>query len=63
MPRLSELIRNKYPDIYNDLDDDELEKFVIAKHPEYEDLIEKEEPKKKSIFLSLNPLSLLEMIT
>lgn len=41
MPQLAEKIRSKYPGMYDDLDDDTLEKSVLSKHPEYQDLVEK----------------------
>lgn len=39
MPQLADLIRAKYPDEYKDLSDEELETSVLAKHPEYKDLV------------------------
>lgn len=38
MPQLADLIRAKYPGVYDDMDDAELEKAVIAKYPQYKDL-------------------------
>jgi hypothetical protein len=43
-PRLATLIRKKHPGIYDDLKDDELEKAVIAKHPQYKDLMPPAQP-------------------
>ena len=40
MPRLADLIRQKYPGAYDDIPDDELEKQILAKYPEYADLAE-----------------------
>lgn len=41
MPNLAALIRAKYPGAYDDVSDADLEKSVIAKHPEYADLAAK----------------------
>lgn len=38
MSDLTDKIRAKYPDDYKDMSDDDLEKSVLAKHPEYKDL-------------------------
>lgn len=38
MPGLAAAVRAKYPGAYDDLSDAELEKQVLAKHPEYADL-------------------------
>lgn len=38
--QLTEKVRAKYPGVYDDLDDQVLEKQVLAKHPEYADLAE-----------------------
>jgi len=54
MPQLAEKIRQKYPNLYDDLDDDELEAKVLEKHPQYQDLVE-ETPKKKSVFSKPEP--------
>lgn len=35
---LAQLVRSKYPNAYNDMNDRDLEKAVLAKHPEYSDL-------------------------
>lgn len=45
MPQLAALIRAKFPGAYDDLDDAALEKSVLAKHPEYQDLATPEPPK------------------
>lgn len=37
---LAQRIRNKYPGEYDDMSDEELEKKVLAKFPEYADLVE-----------------------
>lgn len=42
MSELTQRIRAKYPGIYDDLSDADLEKAVLAKHPEYADLAGKE---------------------
>lgn len=38
MSDLTDKIRAKYPDDYKDMSDDDLEKSILAKHPEYKDL-------------------------
>jgi len=38
MSQLTDLIRKKYPGAYDDMPDDELEKSILSKHPEYKDL-------------------------
>jgi hypothetical protein len=40
MGQLAKLLRDKYPGTYDDMSDDELEKAVLAKYPEYKDLAE-----------------------
>lgn len=42
MPQLAQLIRTKYPGQYDDLSDADLEKAVLAKHPDYVDLATKD---------------------
>lgn len=44
MSELAKRIRAKFPGAYDDLDDAALEKAVLAKHPEYADLAQPEEP-------------------
>ena len=39
MPSLAQLIRDKYPGAYDDLSDADLEKQVVAKYPQYRDLV------------------------
>lgn len=41
---LAKSIRQKYPGQYDDMNDADLEKAVLAKYPEYADLAKKEEP-------------------
>lgn len=38
MPSLAEKVRQQYPGAYNDMSDFALEKAVLAKHPDYQDL-------------------------
>jgi hypothetical protein len=38
---LTDKIRAKYPDVYKDISDSELESKILAKHPEYKDLASK----------------------
>ena len=45
MGQLAQRIRAKYPGAYDDMDDAALEKAVLAKHPEYADLAQPEQPK------------------
>lgn len=45
MPQLAELIRQKYPGAYDNVDDATLEKQVLAKYPQYRSLVEPEQPK------------------
>ena len=40
MAQLAKLIREKYPNDYSDMSDEELERAVLAKYPEYQDLVE-----------------------
>src|SRR4030095_9225904 len=45
MPQgLADLVRAKYPGAYNDLSDDELERQVLAKYPNYKDLVQPKAP-------------------
>lgn len=39
MPQLAEKWRAKFPGDYDDLDDHTLEKLILAKHPDYKDLV------------------------
>jgi hypothetical protein len=41
MSDLTDLIRAKYPDSYKDMSDEDLEKSVLAKYPQYKDLASK----------------------
>src|SRR6266850_7935147 len=43
MAQLAQLIRDKYPNDYKDMSDEDLEKSVLAKHPEYQDLVKSKE--------------------
>jgi hypothetical protein len=45
--QLANLVRSKYPGAYDDMPDDELERSVLAKYPEYSDLVESKETKPK----------------
>ena len=38
--KLAALIRTKYPGQYDDMDDDSLESAILAKYPDYADLVE-----------------------
>ncbi len=40
MPQLAEKVRAKYPGQYGDMDDAQLEAAVLAKYPEYQDLVD-----------------------
>src|SRR5688572_8969896 len=42
MAQLAKLIREKYPDSYKDMNDEELEKAILAKYPDYKDLVQPE---------------------
>ena len=44
MPQLADKIREKYPDQYDDMDDAALESAVLAKYPDYQDLVEEPPP-------------------
>lgn len=54
MSQLTDLIRQKFPGQYDDMKDDDLEKAVLAKHPEYQDLVKptKVEPSADQILSS-----------
>lgn len=43
MPQLADKIRQKYPGVYDDMDDSALETAILAKHPEYADLAKPQE--------------------
>ena len=45
MAQLAKLIREKYPDAYKDMSDEDLEKAVVAKYPQYADLVTEPEVK------------------
>lgn len=45
---LAQLIRAKYPNAYNDMDDATLEKNVLAKYPEYSDVPRTETPESQA---------------
>ncbi len=64
MPQeLAKKIRNKYPGEYDDIDDIELERRIIAKHPEYEDLASEEARRPISTKTSQPPGDLTRLIT
>lgn len=44
MSDLTDRVRAKYPGVYDDLSDADLEKSILAKHPEYADLATKPPP-------------------
>jgi hypothetical protein len=60
MSELSVKWRAKYPGAYDDMTDTDLDKAILAKHPEYKDLAEKQEqattvPAQKSSEITLKP--------
>ena len=42
---LAQLVKQKYPGSYDDIPDEELERMILEKYPEYQDLVKKSEPK------------------
>jgi hypothetical protein len=44
MSDLTDAVRAKYPGVYDDMKDDDLEKAILAKHPEYKDLASNAKP-------------------
>src|SRR3989304_1598996 len=47
---LAQLVKQKYPGSYDDIPDEELERMILEKYPEYQDLVKKPETQEKSGF-------------